>query len=323
MDIFVGVSVIAGDYGEKPSSYLLLNDGDGQFSKAPKELFPEISSLGMINDALWADLDGDKKEELILSGDWQKIRVFKTSSLGPLEEIHPIGFEYSAGWIQDIQVGDFNSDGRLDLAVGNLGLNSKLKASIEKPVWLYHHDFDQNGQNDPIIFRYLGERLVPLQSRNDLIAQIPSVKGKHNSYAEYSKISSPEDLFPSEILAKASKMPAYTFESGVYFQNQNGEFDFQAFPSEAQLSPINSISWIEDELEIYLGGNMSGLRVDLGASKANALSILRWDKSGWQTHKSSSYIPASLEIKEVEFLPEKNVILVAGHNEKAYLLPRN
>ncbi|MDN3205374.1 VCBS repeat-containing protein [Algoriphagus sediminis] len=320
-DIFVGVSVISGDYGARPSSYLLVNDGNGRFKEATSEFFPESNSLGMINAAIWEDLDQDGQKELILSGDWQKLRVFKVGDSGKLQEIFPTGLEYSAGWIQEITSGDFNQDGLIDLAIGNLGLNSKLKASVEKPVWLYHYDFDSNGQNDPIIFRYLGERLVPLVSRDDLIAQIPGIKGKHSSYAEYSKVSSPEELLASEALQKANKYPVHNFQSGVYLQNESGGFEFKPFPSEAQLSPINSIEWIEEKGQLILGGNMSGFRVDLGDAKANALSILSWKNGNCTALPNPEGVSTSLEIKSVKSIPGLGFILAATHNGPVYLLP--
>ena len=54
----------------------------------------------------------------------------------------------------------------------------------------------------------MGEKLVPLATRDDLIKQIPAVKRNHSSYLEYAAISSPEDLFPKEILDQANKNPS-------------------------------------------------------------------------------------------------------------------
>ncbi len=323
LDIFIGVSVVSGDYGAKPTSYLLLNDGKGRFRDETSDFFPDASSLGMINSAIWADINRDERKELILSGDWQKLRVFEPNESGILKETNPKGLELSAGWIQEIKAKDFNGDGLTDIAVGNLGLNSKLKASIEKPVWLYHYDFDQNGQNDPIIFRHLGESLVPFMSRDDLIAQIPAIKGKHRSYAEYAKISSPEELFSSETLANANKYPVHNFKSGVYFQDQEGGFSFKAFPSKAQLSPINSIAWDQESGRMYLGGNMTGFRVDLGDSKANSLTILTWENGDWLIAENPSGLSTSLEIKAIKTLPKSNSVLMATHNGSVHLIPKN
>ena len=36
-----------------------------------------------------------------------------------------------------------DNDGDIDLVAGNLGLNSRLKASAKEPVRLYYNDFDE------------------------------------------------------------------------------------------------------------------------------------------------------------------------------------
>ncbi|MEP0710826.1 MAG: VCBS repeat-containing protein [Algoriphagus sp.] len=297
LDIFVGSSVVSGDYGASPKSTLLINQGNGSFLDKTAEWFGENTDLGMINSAVWADLDANEKSELIITGDWQGIRVFENGDGKSLREKVIPGLEYSAGWIQPVAIGDVNGDGKLDILTGNLGLNSKLKASQEKPVWLYHGDLDENGQADPLIFHYMEQGLVPLASRDELIKQIPGVKRKHTSYQVYSKITKPSDLFTADELAKASKKAAYEFRSGAYLQQTDGSFVFEPFPDQAQLSPIFTISWDESKKAVLLGGNFSGFRVDLGLSKASAFAAYQWNKDGWKELRVVHSIPSKSEIR--------------------------
>ncbi|MDP2040295.1 VCBS repeat-containing protein [Algoriphagus sp.] len=322
LDLFVGSAVKTGDYGASPKSSLLINQGNGQFRDETQLWFESGSDLGMVNTAKWADLDGDGKAELILSGDWQGLRVFELSPENKLSEIKPQGLEFSAGWINTIQVADMNGDGRMDVLTGNLGLNSKLKATKEKPVWLYHHDFDGNGQADPIIFHHMGEKLVPFATRDDLIRQIPGIKRQHNSYQDYSKIRTPGDLFPKEEIQKARKLPAYEFRSGVYFQTEDGSFEFIPFPSEAQWSPIFAIEVDEQTGTIYLGGNSSDFRVDLGKSLNIGILAYRWNQSLWLEAEKTrnpkpvlSVVEAS-EVRNLKFLKTNkgNQLLGAQNN---------
>ncbi|WP_111316671.1 VCBS repeat-containing protein [Algoriphagus chordae] len=299
LDIFVGSSVVFGDYGAAPKSSLLINLGQGKFQDVTKEWFGAEINLGMINSAVWADLTGNGQAELVLSGDWQGIRVFENKTGKSLQEKELPGLEYSSGWIQSLVIADVNGDGRPDILTGNLGLNTKLKASMEKPLWLYHSDFDENGQADPLIFHYMGERLVPLASRDELIKQIPGIKRKHNSYQNYSEITGPTDLFTAESLANASKQAAYEFRSGVYFQEEDGSFAFEPFPDQAQLSPIFAILWEESQKTVLLGGNFSGFRVDLGINTASAFTAYRWKDGAWETKAFQDSIPSKAEIRQL------------------------
>jgi enediyne biosynthesis protein E4 len=298
LDLFIGSSVVTGDYGASPKSSLLVNNGRGQFQDMTALYFGTGIELGMINTAKFTDLDGDGRPELILTGDWNPVRVFKLEN-GKATETYPKGLEFSAGWIQSLEIADLDGNGKLDLIVGNLGLNSKLKASVEKPVWLYHHDFDGNGQADPLIFHYMGEKLVPFGTRDDLIRQIPGIKKKHSSYAEYSKISKPEDLFSREEIQKTRKLPVHEFRSGVYFQHEDGSFQFVPFPGQAQFSPINSLAFDPQTGLIAIGSNLTDLRVDLGKSLNSPTRIYRWENGNWMESSTTNWITRQLEINAI------------------------
>ena len=70
-DLFVGGRIISNNYGKTPTSYLLLNQKNGNF-KIDK-IFPD---LGMITDAKWEDINGDGIKDLITCGDWNNINLF-------------------------------------------------------------------------------------------------------------------------------------------------------------------------------------------------------------------------------------------------------
>lgn len=306
LDLFVGSSVQAGNYGGSPKSSLLINQGNGQFRDETAQWLGSDFESGMINTAKWADLDGDGLAELLISGDWQGIRVFKLGPEKTLTETQLPGLDNAAGWINALEVADLNGDGKLDIVVGNLGLNSKLKASKEKPVWLYHHDFDGNGQDDPVIFHYMGEKLVPFPTRDDLIRQIPGIKRAHSSYADYAKISRPEDLFPSEEIKKARKLAAYDFRSGVYFQSQSGEFSFVPFPDEAQWGPILGIGVDGTKGQVWLGGNFSGFRADLGKSINLPPLSYRWENGIWVRQALNTSMQGKPELRSFRQIRVKN-----------------
>ena len=55
------------------SSYILINDGKGNFSDQTENICPELLKPGMITDAAWVDLDLDKKNELVVVGEWMPV----------------------------------------------------------------------------------------------------------------------------------------------------------------------------------------------------------------------------------------------------------
>lgn len=264
-DIFVTASVVTGNYGAKPYSYLLINDGKGNFKDETSKYFGDSFHPGMLQQGAWIDLDGDRQKELVLVGEWTAVQAYKANQQGAFEQI-----------IIDQKAGLFNAVSSFEdkrgeiILLGNLGENSKLKASVERPLWLYHHDFDSNEQEDALIFHYMGAQLLPFASRDDLIKQIPSVKKKHASYIEYSQIKKPEDLFDITILNEATKHKVENLQSGLLINNNSGGYEFTPFPKEGQFAPIKDFyTWEKDGVRHILAvGGFYGFRNDLGRADA-------------------------------------------------------
>ena len=103
---------------------------------------------GMIKDALWAGIDNNGEKDLILSTMWQPIKgCFANEGL----RASPVSISEDQGLWQTVKVLDYDQDGDLDLLVGNLRPNSKWQATHEEPLRMYLNDFDDNGQQDPIL----------------------------------------------------------------------------------------------------------------------------------------------------------------------------
>lgn len=76
IDLFVGGRITPGRYPEAPSSYVLINDGKGNFSDVTGMLAPILTDFVMITTSAFADLNGDNSKELIVAGEWTPITVF-------------------------------------------------------------------------------------------------------------------------------------------------------------------------------------------------------------------------------------------------------
>ena len=282
-DLFIGGRVVSGKYPLSPGSRILLGDGRGHFRDATATVAPALLELGMVTDAGWADLDGDKKPDLVVVGEYMPIVVMMNRS-GILrnESDHYIHFP-SSGWWNSVQVSDLDNDGRPDLVVGNMGLNTQFRASRQEPLSLYYKDFDGNGSIDPIFCYYINGQSYPAVSRDDLTDQLPGLKKKFLEYKDYSnaKIT---DLFTQDQLKDAGLLQATEMRSLVLMNRGVAGFDMEALPLEAQFSPVYAITSLDinhdGKADLVLAGNNGWNRIRYGRYEANHGTVLLGDGKG-------------------------------------------
>jgi len=312
-DLFIGASVVTGNYGAIPRSYLLLNDGQGRFRDATAQYFGEDFRPGMVQKAIWEDINGDGENELLITGEWMPVKVFAQNATGKYEERVDLA---DSGWYYGLRRLDIKGE-KKGLLLGNMGLNSKLKASPEWPLMLLHGDFDGNGQDDPLIFHYMKGNLVPFSSRDDLIKQIPALKRKHDTYVSYSEIRSPGELLDKDQLALAKTFTAKEFRSGLIIQKE-GKSEFLPFPVEGQFAPIKDFIPFEAKGHVYVLaiGNFMGFRNDIGKAMAQPMVLLRWEEGG--------FVSVSLGIRGAEYFGElRNVEKIQVKGKDHILIVRN
>lgn len=327
LDLFVGASVVSGNYGANPKSTLLLSDGKGRFRDATEQYFGKDFHPGMVQKAIWADLDNKGQKNLILVGEWMPIKVYQKNQNGSYE-IQENSLQNQSGWHYGLNVTDLDGDGKQEIIVGNLGLNSKLKASIENPTQLYHSDFDGNGQEDALIFHYMGGYLVPFSSRDDLIKQIPGIKRLHASYTEYAATKSPEELFETKQLEAATVRAANEFRSGIYWNEGDGNLPFAPFPMEGQFSPMQDIVSFKgkDEKNYLLGlGNFYGFRNDLGTSATQPLVLFVLEGKKIKTIpvglNANDYWGEFRKAEKISINGKLHILAVRNNNSPIFLKP--
>ncbi len=222
-----------GRYGFDPLSTLLQNDGRGRFTDVTEKLAPALARIGMVTDAVWTDLTGDGRLDLVVVGEWMPITVMRNADGGKLEKMEVRGLEKSEGWWNRIVAGDFNRDGRTDFIIGNLGLNTRLRASDTEPVTMYVKDFDKNGFSEQIVSCYMEGTSYPIVLRDDLIKTLPYLKSRYLAYKDYAR-QTVTDIFSPEDLSGAVLKQARTFATVMARNDGNGAFTLVPLPIEAQ-----------------------------------------------------------------------------------------
>lgn len=258
-DLFVGSRSYPKEYGKKPQHYFLKNNGNGAFTNSTVEVGPAISTLGMVQDAYWADLTGDGRAELVVVGDWMAPQVFsiKQQKLERLET----GLDAYTGFWAVVRVADLNQDEHPDLVLGNRGENFALKASLDAPLRLWIADFDQNGSTDKIMTKTVEGRNVPVFLKRAMMEQFPALKVSNLKHSDYATRSI-EELFDASALKSVQQTTAAYLQSAVAWGDGTGRFRLQALPTEAQLSCINRVEIRDlnnDGLpDLFTAGNFSG-----------------------------------------------------------------
>jgi hypothetical protein len=262
-DVFVASRSVPQNYGAPPDSYLYLNDGRAKFTIAASV------KAGMLTDAAITDINGDKKKEIIVTGEWMPPKIFSFSN-NKLTELKT-GLENYKGWWQCVAVADADADGDEDCIFGNTGENGYLKPGDKEPVKLWVSDFDLNGTPDKIITRTVKERDVPVFLKRELTEQIPSLKKQNLKFEAYAK-KSIQDLFGNDAMKKASAYEFNYAESCIAINNGTGQFAIQELPVNARLSCVNSIVCTDinndGKKDLILGGNQFYLQPQLARADA-------------------------------------------------------
>ncbi len=282
-DLFVGGRVIPGRYPETPASYLLINDGKGHYTDQIATLAPALQKAGMVTDAAWVDLDGDQKNDLIVTGEWMPVQVYLHKG-NQLKESTAQYFDKNySGWWNKLTVGDFNKDGKPDLLVGNQGLNTQCSASEQEPASLYYKDFDDNGAIDPIFCFYIQGKSYPYVTRDELLDQMSIMRTRFTDYKSYADATM-ETIFTKEELKGAKQLQVNYLATAYFESDAQGKFHLKTLPAQAQQSPVYTITRLDynkDGMDdLLLCGNINRARLRFGNYDANYGVLLRGDGKG-------------------------------------------
>jgi hypothetical protein len=328
IDLFVGSRVVSRRYGVTPRSYLLQNDGTGRFVDVTAEKAPGLADAGMVSSAAWVDYDRDGRLDLIVVGEWMPVRVFRQENGRFVDRTTPAGLSGTNGWWNAVTAADLNGDGREDLVLGNLGLNSYIRASGAEPARLYVHDFFGNGVLEQILTSYKHGVSYPLAGRDELVRLMPQLRSRYPSYAAFGA-SRIEDIFAASDLRKATVLEARVFASSIALNRGNGTFDLRPLPVEAQFAPIYaSLAGDFDRdghIDLLVAGNVYGVPPIRGRYDASYGLLLRGDGQGAfePVELEASGLVIEGQVRHMAWLrraPGERLIVVARNGDRLQIL---
>jgi hypothetical protein len=290
-DLFIGARSFPAVYGKNPQSYLVVNDGKGHFADMAKSKNADISNIGMVTGAVWADVTGDKDKELIIVGEWMAPRIFSFTK-DRFEEVKT-NISDKLGFWQTIAVADVNNDGKEDLILGNIGENFYLNPSADKPAKLWMNDFDKNGELDKLMTYSIDGKDMPVFLKHEMEEQVPGLKKQNLNHKVYAT-KSIQDLFLPELIKTATVKQFNYAPSCVAISEGNGKFSVRELPSQVQLSCINVVKPIDINgdgfIDLVTGGNQFGFLPQFEKLDASFGDVMINDSRGgftWQEAKKT------------------------------------
>lgn len=318
-DLVVGNRVVAQRYPYHAPSVLLENQ-EGILRDVTENKAPALTELGIINDLLVTDYNGDGQEDLIAAGEWTDIAFFQAGPDGLRRDSEAGPGEPLSGWWFSITETDANSDGLPDYVLGNVGHNIKFSARPDKPFRVYATDFDENGTNDIVLSKKYKGKYVPVRGRECSSQQMPFIAEKFPTYSEFAQASL-EDVYGNTLESSYTR-EAQSFTSILLLNQGNGQFRIKDLPVEAQMIPLLDVVSMDvdgdGQQDLILAGNIYETEVETPRLDALSGSILLSNADG--TYRSMSRKTSGLYIrgnaKSLQTVPlGSETLLLAGIND--------
>ncbi len=274
-DLFVGSRSVPKEYGSSPASFLYVNDGKGHFTDIAKTKNPDISTIGMVTGAVWANVTGDTSKELIITGEWMAPHIYSYNGDRFTEAKSNLNNLY--GWWQSIAATDIDGDGDEDLIIGNVGENFYLHPDSANPVKLWINDFNQNNDLDKVLTHTEDGKDLPVFLKKEMTDQFPGLRKQNLKHADYAT-KTIQELFSKEQIEKSIVKQFNYCSSIIAINDGNGKFTIQKLLLRVQLSSVNAIDCIDinndGRPDLVMGGNMFGFPPQFGRLDASFGDVL-------------------------------------------------
>ncbi|WP_299605713.1 VCBS repeat-containing protein [uncultured Aquimarina sp.] len=327
IDIFVGSHSVIGVYGVSPESYLLENDGNGNFVDITSAKAADIKTIGMITDASWQDVNKDGKKDLVLVGEWMSPKILIND--GQNLTVAATDLDKISGWFNTVEATDIDKDGDIDLVLGNRGLNSIYQSDEENPTKMYINDFDNNGTVEQIVTQTINGKDIPIHLKKEITGQINVLKKQNLKFSEYAT-KAIDELFSKEILESSTVKIVNNFSSLIAYNEGDLSFKIKELPKEVQLSCVCDIETedINNDgfLDLILAGNNYNFKPQFSRLDASRGNVLFGNKNGSFTNQQNTGFLVEDEVRAMRWMKNKSgekYLLVGVNNQMPKLFKIN
>ena len=318
LDLFIGGRVIPDKYPFSPKSQLLINE-NGIFVNKTEKIAPELLKAGLVTDAVFSDYDMDGDEDLIVTAEWSPIKIYENDN-GYFNSVSLTSLQDTEGIWFSIEAVDLDNDGDEDYLLGNLGLNSKFKASTKKPFHVFCDDFDNNGTYDVVFSKKYQGELVPMRGRQCSSEQMPFISEKFENYLSFAEASI-GDILGEDKLTNALHYQIKNLSSICLINNGDKTFQKIQLPLEAQVAPIMNftVTDIDDDQkpEVIVIGNLYPTEVETIRYDGSIGTILKFDNNQFEVVKNSEsglIIHGDSKDSDIIKINDQKVLLVTNND---------
>lgn len=312
LDLFVGGFAGNQSYGILQPSYLIINDGKGNFKIADSVII-SLQQAGMVTSSSFSDFNNDTWPDLVLTGEWMGVKVFENNK----GKFTSTEIPHSTGIWQTLHTTDVNGDGYIDILAGNWGHNSKLWAGKNGPCKLYVKDFDKNGTIEQVMCYTINKEEYPFLAKDELERPLPTLK---KGYLTYSEVAGKtvqyilHNLFEGYV-----ELQAETLSSSVFINDGKGGFTQVALSDELQLAPLFSFCELpqKDQSTYIAGGNFWGVIPYEGRYDALLPTVFSFtNKTGGASMLSRlNEVKGEIrDIKTIRHASGKQIMVIARNN---------
>lgn len=286
LDLVVGGRAVPGRWPQ-PADLRIFRGSTNGF-----EPFQTLPATGLVTGIIASDLNGDGRPELVVATEFGPIRLFRwdgkqLTGWNPTVEVNGRNIELASlsGCWTGIASADLDEDGRMDLIVGNWGLNfgeARLRSPASE-VSVVYGEFVPGGGFVPIVHSSDPAQNLSLPWRDFMSVRtaLPFAAETVPSHEVHGRTG--VNALLGTYAAKAGRVAASWFASSV-FLNRGDHFELRTLPAEAQWTPAFGVTAADFDgdghQDLFLAQNFFGVDIETSRQDAGLGLLLLGDGTG-------------------------------------------